>query len=147
MKDLSFQEKSVWFQLITVAAFGALYFNRVANSAYTSMAEVAWYVGGLVVWIIIANIIFYAVITAQDKPEEEDERDRLVANRATALSSWILAVSVWIAIGQIVVGDALGEARGPWHTSFVTANILLFGVVASEITRYVLQLRFYRRGF
>lgn len=147
MKNLSFQEKSVWFQLITVAAFGALYFNRVANSDYTSMAEVAWYVGGLVVWIIIANIIFYAVITAQDKPEDEDERDRLISNRATALSSWILDVSVWMAIGQIIVGDVLGDASGPWHTSFMTANILLFGVVASEVVRYMLQLRFYRRGF
>lgn len=147
MKDLSFQEKSVWFQLITVAAFSALYFNRVANSGYTSMAEVAWYVGGLVVWIIVANIIFYAVIAGQDKSEDEDERDQLINNRATALSSWILDVSVWIAIGHIIIGDALGDASGPWHTSFVTANILLFGAVTSEMVRYVLQLRFYRRGF
>jgi len=147
MSNLSFEEKSLWGQLISTGALGGYYFARVWGSwGQMSAGEIAALSLGLLAALIVVNIIYHAVIAIRTPPEPGDERDKLIARRAGNVAGWVLAVGSMSAVGHIVLGSLFQDDPGALYTRFATANILLLSMVLAQVTGNALQLLFYRRG-
>jgi len=137
--NASFEEKSVWVQLIgTVVGLGA-YFVVAGLLLRQGVTELVAFVPLfaasviLLVVVIVAGIVV-AALTA--RPEGRDERDRLIGWRAESNSSWLLAVGVFAAITAMLFG--VGNV---W-----IANLLLLSLFLSESLGFALRIIYYRRG-
>lgn len=136
---MSFEEKSVWIQLVgMLLALGAYFLiagqmaiaGQRAMPAYAAVFMVA--VGAMVIFLIVVHTL--AAIVA--KPEQSDERDKLIAWRSEHNSSWLAAVGILTAVTCLVF-----EVQSVW-----TANILLLSLALSQVLGFVLQITYYRRG-
>ena len=135
----SFEEKSVWIQLVsTVLGLGA-YFVVAGLMLSAGVTALPAYVPLFVVAIVLMVVVMVAgfVIAAiASKPEGRDERDRLIGWRAESNSGWVLATGVLGAVtGMIFSIDTVWIAHG-----------LLLSLFMSEVLGFVLRLVYYRRG-
>lgn len=137
--DTSFEEKSVWIQLVSlvVGLGGYLVVASVMLSNGVSALPPFVPVFAVAVVLIVAiNIAGHVVAAVISRSHEADERDQLIGCRAESRSSWILGVG---AIGAIV---ALILSVG----SVWVAHLLLISLFVSELAKEVLQIVYYRRG-
>lgn len=72
-----------------------------------------------------------------------DERDRLIATRASRNAYFVLFIGVLIMIGMIVAGDLKND---PGITPVMSANLLLLAVVVAELVNFGSRLFYYRSG-
>ena len=137
--DTSFEEKSVWVQLLSLVVglggylvvAGLMLSNGIsALPAFVPVFAVA------IVLIVAINIAGHVVAAVAGRADEPDERDRLIGWRAESRSSWILGVGVIAAIIALI-----GSVGGVW-----IAHLLLISLFASEAVKEVLQIVYYRRG-
>ena len=110
--DTSFEEKSVWVQLVGLVVglgsylvvAGLMVSNGVnALPAFVPVFAVA------IALVVAINIAGHVVAAVASQSVEADERDRLIACRAESQSSWILGVGV---IGAIMA--LIGSVSGVW---------------------------------
>ena len=97
MTDLSFHEKSAIGTLIAIWLIGILYFHSAWEMWQAGQLHPASNFGlatGLTVLLVIVLVAYHIVIAVTVKPEEEDERDRLVAWRAGNIGGLVLAFGV-----------------------------------------------------
>jgi len=139
---MSFREKSAWISLILIFfGFGA-YFAVVLHGLITPAAHhVPYFVffAALVVAVVISEVVLHIIIAARfpaDAKSPLDERERLIALKATRPAFYVLLVGAFLAIGTMHLG-----AR-PW----VLAHAVLFAIWIAELTRIGTQLYLYRRG-
>ncbi len=135
----SFEEKSVWIQLVgtgvSLAAYlwvaGVMYANGVDRlEAYAAVFMVAV---ALMVIILVIGHIFAAVV---GKAEKRDERDRVIGWRSESNSSWVLAAGIMTALA------CMAASVEP----VLVAHLLLLSLFASQMMQYGLQILYYRRG-
>jgi len=135
----SFEEKSVWIQLIgTVVGLGA-YFVIAGRMLAAGVTELPAYVPLFIVTVVLMVIVLVAghiVAALVGRPEARDERDRLISWRAESNSGWVVATGVLTGITGMVF-----SIPGVW-----TAHVLLLSLVLSEMLGFVLRLVYYRRG-
>lgn len=153
----SFKEKSILISLLAVGAVYGSYFIDVMlagglTGADQSMGHMLENMVGIVIALVVIHIIFHIVISLDDVEEAEDERDKAVARRASVFGFNVLFVAVLLVIGRILILGAWAESDDPNASPapapglYEIANLLLAGLVASEIVYYAAQLYFYRRG-
>lgn len=135
----SFEEKSVWIQLIgTVVGLG-VYFAiagwMMASGIHVLPAFVPLFVVA-VVFMVVLMIAGYVLAAITGKPEGRDERDRLIAWRAEHNSAWLLAAGVLTAITGMIL-----SIETVW-----IAHLLLLSLMLSQVLGFVLQIVYYRRG-
>ena len=137
--DTSFEEKSVWIQLVGLVvglggylvAAGLMLSNGVnALPAYVPVFTVA------IILVVAINIAGHVVAAIVGRADEADERDRLIGCRAESRSSWILGVGVIGAITALIL-----SVGAVW-----VAHLLLISLFGSELAKEVLQIVYYRRG-
>ncbi|MCY4058804.1 MAG: hypothetical protein OXG44_12455 [Gammaproteobacteria bacterium] len=137
--DTSFEEKSVWIQLVSLVVglggylvvAGLMLSNGVnAFPAFVPVFVVA------IVLVVAINIAGHVVAVIAGRSDEADERDQLIGWRAESRSSWILGVG---AIGAIIA--LIQSVDGVW-----VAHVLLIALWGSEVAKDVLQIVYYRRG-
>ena len=137
--DTSFEEKSVWIQLVGLVVglggylgvAGLMLSNGVsALPAFVPVFAVA------TILVVAINIAGHVVAAVLGRPDEADERDRLIGCLAESRSSWILGVGV---IGAIVA--LILSVGGVW-----VAHLLLLSLFGSEVAKDVMQIVYYRRG-
>ena len=137
--DTSFEEKSVWIQLVGLVvglggylvAAGLMLSNGVnALPAYVPVFTVA------IILVVAINIAGHVVAAIVGRTDEADERDRLIGCRAESRSSWILGVGVIGAITALIL-----SVGAVW-----VAHLLLISLFGSELAKEVLQIVYYRRG-
>lgn len=140
--NMSWQEKSIWFSLIsTILVFG-LYFSQafqmVKHTEIPNAAFIVLFVITIVVVVIlqIAGQTILAIFHRKDAERGEDERDKLIELRATRISYFILVLGVWMTGMSMVFGS----------TPVMMANIIMFFFILSEVVCFVAQLIYYRRG-
>ncbi len=85
---------------------------------------------------VVVIVAGHIVTTLASRPEEQDERDRLISWRAESQSSWLVATGVLAGIAALVF-----SVPTVW-----VAHLLLFSLFLSEILKLTLQLTYYRRG-
>lgn len=135
----SFEEKSVWIQLAGVGfGLGAYFFfaGRLLAAGVREMPAFAALFMIAVVAMVVFLIVAHVVAAVARKPEDRDERDRLIAWRSEHNSAWLLAVGVFAAVICMVLG-----VENVW-----TANLLLLALAVSEVLGFVLRIVYYRRG-
>lgn len=137
--DTSFEEKSVWIQLLSLVVglggyllvAGLMLSNGVrALPAFVPVFAVA------VVLVVAINVAGHVVAAIASRADEADERDRLIGWRAESRSSWILGVGV---IGAIIA--LILSVDGVW-----IAHLLLISLFCSEAAKEVSQIVYYHRG-
>ena len=148
----SYKEKSILISLLAVAGlYGAYFFDLVSGNSEQALAAMLTNMFGLVVALVIVHVIFHIVITLDDVSEADDERDRAVSRRASVFGYNVLYSVVLLVTGRIVILGAWAEntqnAQIVAPSTFETANLLLVGLVLSEVVYYAMQLFFYRRVY
>lgn len=147
--DLSFQEKSVWGSIVSLVAVYGWYVKELL-SAYPAIdaSLMAGLLLTVVVLIIVIEAALHIAIAIRSRPAPEDERDRLIQTRAHRNAYYVLAVGTVVAIGQVVIGEAMNATSSviTLERSLLAANILLLAFVLAELVALGSQLVYYRRG-
>ena len=149
LNGFSYKEKSILISLIAVTSiYGGYFFDVMNGAADRSLATMLQSMFGIVVALIIVHIIFSIVITLDDVSEAEDERDKAVSRRASVFGYNVLFWAVLMITARILIVGARSEegAQVLAPGTFEIANLLLAGLVLSEIVYYGAQLLFYRVG-
>lgn len=138
--NASFEEKSVWIQLISLVvglgAYVAVAGSMLSNSVDVLPAYGAVFMVVAVGLIVAVNVIGHIAAVIVGRHEGRDERDRLIAWRAESNSSWILAAGILVAAWCMII--SVGDV---W-----VLHLLLLSLFIAEITKDIVQLVYYRRG-
>ncbi|APV48838.1 hypothetical protein BWI17_03585 [Betaproteobacteria bacterium GR16-43] len=137
--NASFEEKSVWIQLVSLVAVLGSYFAIAGLMLSKGVTVIVAYVPLFFVAVVLLVVVLVAghvVAALASKPEGRDERDRLIGWRAESNSAWILAVGVCAAITGLVASIE----------NVYIAHLLVLSMLLSEVAKNVFQLVYYRRG-
>ena len=91
---------------------------------------------GILVVLSVVDMTVLAIL-ARREADQEDDRDNLIEMRSDQVGGYVLAVAAFAAIGVAMVEGS----------SFWIAQLLLAGLVLSELVKSVVMLGAYRRGF
>jgi hypothetical protein len=137
--NASFEEKSVWIQLVSMIAVLGSYFVVAAlmlsNGVTTVVAFMPLFIVAVALLVVVL-VVGHIVVAIASRPDGRDERDRLIEWRAESNSSWILGAGVFAAIAGLAV-----SVDNVW-----IAHLLLFSMFLSEVAKFISQLVYYRRG-
>jgi hypothetical protein len=136
---MAFREKSAWISLVvTLGVYGVYFFNfgRALShgEAFGIGGPITLAVVAIVVLQIVLNIVV-AVVSPKDDRGPEDERERMIQQRANAGAFYVLQVSVMCAIVTVY-----------FASSWSVANAALAALVVGQIAQYALVIIGYRRG-
>jgi hypothetical protein len=137
--NASFEEKSVWIQLVSMVAVLGSYFVVAALMLSKGVTAVIAFVPLFIVAVVLLVVVLvvgYIVVAIASRPEGRDERDRVIEWRAESNSSWILGAGVFVAITGLVV-----SVDNVW-----IVHLLLPCMLLSEVAKFIFQLVYYRRG-
>lgn len=148
LNGFSYKEKSILISLLAVAAlYGAYFYDVIAGDVEQTLQAMLASMFGIVIALVIVHIAYHIVISLDDVSEAEDERDQAVNRRASVFGYNILFIVVLMVTFRLVITGAWAEEGGMEAPSdFEIANLLLAGLVLSEVVYYAAQLLFYRRG-
>lgn len=139
MLDVSFEEKSVWIQLLALVGGLGTYFvfagmmlarGELALPAYAPLFTAA------LIFMVLLLAFGHAVAALTRKPEPADERDRLIGWKSEARSSWLLSTGVIAGLTGLLL-----SVPAAW-----IAHILLGSMFLCEVLALSLRLKYYRRG-
>lgn len=137
--NASFEEKSVWVQLVSLVVVLGSYFAiaalMVSNGTTAMIAFVPLFIAAVVLLVVVLTV-GHVVIAIAGRPDGRDERDRQIEWRAESNSSWILGAGVITAIAGLIVA-----VEPVW-----IAHLLLFSMLLAEVARFIFQIIYYRRG-
>ncbi len=89
---------------------------------------------------IIIHIVFFIInkiVTNEDIPMINDERDKLIELKAIRISHWVFIVGFLLSMGSQAIG------MQPWVMFITLIYSGFFAAIASEIAK----IYFYRKGF
>jgi len=138
---MSFREKSAWVTFVLLLGFG-IYFVEVASPWWNPTAPHVNHFQLfilLLIAIVILEIASHIVITMQSPRDAKaplDERERLIALRATRPAFFVLLVGAFLSIGTMHLGVS----------TWVLAHCVLLAIWIAELTRFGTQVYYYRRG-
>lgn len=139
---MGFREMSAWVMAALLIGLGGFYATAVIGTTQALDAVPAPSIPLLVVTtvLLVAGAIVGHVVAAALSPNDanapEDERDRLVLWRAGNLSGLVLGAGVF---------------GGLWHFMFrgdgnLLFHILIGSLIVAQISEYIFQIIYYRRG-
>lgn len=138
MKNLTFQEKTLWISLFAVIAVYGIYYLNVLPPVNGNMESPhIWqyfkYMG-LLVFVIVVGVVAIAI---KDRDEPVDERQQLIEMKADRISAYVLHFGILIAIlvAMFVPGNF-------WFIHTLT----IIGVLA-DVMNKIQQLRSFKRGY
>ena len=137
--DTSFEEKSVWIQLVSLVVGLGGYLvvaGLMLSNGANALAPFVPVFAVAIILIVAINIAGHVVAAVTSRSHDADERDRFIGCRAESRSSWILGVGVIGAIMALIL--SVGSV---W-----VAHLLLISLFVSELAKEVLQIVYYRRG-
>jgi hypothetical protein len=151
MSDLSFNEKSALGTLIALIVLGALYASTVVRLWSEDLLGLPAVFGlgvGFTILLVAILIAYHGIVAAFSKPENDDERDRVIAWRAGNIGGVVLGVAVMTVVLNIVIGGIIG--RGFAHELAVSPAKISIALIAAiwlaTVVELALTLRFYRTG-
>ncbi len=139
---MSFQEKSTWVMGIILLGVYGWYFSVVLGQLEGGDVEVIDYRSQMlttVVLLIVAAVVAHVVIAVANPQDADrtDVRDREINRYGEFVGSYVLGTGALVALGM-----AMFEVEHFW-----IANVILAGLVLSELTALGTRLVLYRRGF
>ena len=137
--DTSFEENSVWIQLVSLVVGLGGYLvvaGLMLSNGVGSLPPFVPVFAVAIILIVAINVAGHVVAAIASRSDGADERDQLIGCRAESRSSWILGVGVIGAIMALIL-----SVSGVW-----VAHLLLISMFGSEVAKDVLQIVYYRRG-
>ena len=102
---------------------------------------------GAVIALVIVEIIVHSLAAAQRAEGRYDERDKAIQRAASRWGYGVMAVGIWLVIGQLALGMIFQQA---WINSYFSgsllANVLFMVFIVSELVNITSRLLYYRRG-
>lgn len=138
---MGFQEKSTWIMgAITLVVYGWYFTVVLGRIGDQDIAEIAYRPLMLTtVLALVALAVVSHIVVAMAAPEEADRtdvRDREINRYGEYVGGYVLAVGALVAMGM-----AMYEVDHFW-----IANVLLLGLVLSELASLGTKAVLYRRG-
>lgn len=153
--DVSYSEKGAWISLVsTVLIFGyyALALSGLSGLPEEEGNKAAFsLLGRVLVLSIIVESVFHGMLAATNhKAAEagEDEREQLISLKASRVGYYVLTVGVMFTLGRLFFMEAWPE----WFVDrqeelpMLSAHILMFAFIVSEVVRFGGQIFYHRRG-
>jgi len=132
---MSFREISAWVMGLVMLATGLSYAKAAFGAGAPPIAAFAPYFALVIVATIIAQIVLASLMPkAADAPA--DERERLMLERASHWSGWVLSAGVVVSLGYFLAheeGDLL-------------FHMVLMSLIVSSVVEYALQAVLLRWG-
>lgn len=156
LDNFSTREKNLWSELLVDLVAGAYYYPKMiamilGGADRLTGAAMASLVTGTVMVAIFAGIVVSVFLHTQKKPEIEDERDRLFRARGNTVGYAVLALCVVLIMGQVIIFEMMpnfARTEAPFDMSgLVIAHLLLVSLFLSSVSKSVVQLYYYRRGY
>lgn len=134
---LSFQEKSLWLQFVSLFVAFGLYFSSVlpAKTITVMPNQIGLFVA-MVVLLVVLMGAGHIVMVIVDQRTETDERDRLIELKGMRNSSYVLATGVFLSLCAALFTEG----------NFVFTHVLLGFWVLAQLVEIGSQLYLYRRG-
>ena len=135
--SVTFKEKSLWIQIVTLSLVFGSYFLALDYTGVDRFPPnlVSHFIGLLVV-LTVLTILGHIFAAAFNEPENEDERDLIIELKATRIKAFLLASSIVITMLTSLT----------LQNEFVTLHLLLLFLVVSEVVEKAVQLFYYRQG-
>ena len=153
---MSFTEKSIWVSLISTICIFGYYFINVLSLGSMPLEQANIVAVQLlfqaVVTTVVVEIILHTVIAIcnpNDAQQPSDERDKLYKMRANSIGYSVLILGVMLTLGHILLGSFFPDFKGQNTAAtfpLLSAHILFFSFIISEVARYSSQVFFYRKG-
>ena len=103
---------------------------------------------GVLILLVIVQVTLHSLIAAQRADGHTDERDRAIQRAASRWGYGVMAVGIWLVIGQLVLGMIFEQAWiNSYFSIYLLANVLFLVFVVSELVNISARLLYYRRGF
>ena len=145
--DFSYKEKGLIASLgVTLLIFGWYLYGAFSNLSLKAEPPGFGEIITLIVLIAVLEIIIQGILASKNKSLLEDERDKLIEKISYRYGYWFLSAGIWFLMVQILFDTrfdhlpVLTTPNGMFHL------LLLFFVLA-EVTNFVVQLYYYRKGF
>ena len=145
--DMPFEEKSAWGSLLGIGIASWLFFPTAiahieAGGEPVDLIFRALFVVGV---IIAVEIVYHIVTTVTSKDRETDERDAMISLKADRYAGYVLAVGVSWVIGHIILRSTVPYVPVE-QSGILLAIYLSLAMTASEATKFIAQIWFYRVG-
>jgi DMSO reductase anchor subunit len=138
---MSFREKSTWITfLLVLGVFGIFFFEaglHLFGPSHQYHNDLMLFLA-LVIVIVVLEVVLHVIVAARspkDANTPQDERERLIALKATRPAFYVLMVGAVLAVATVHLG------RGP----VLTLHAVLFAMWIAELTRNGVKLYYYRR--
>ena len=102
---------------------------------------------GAVIALVIVEIIVHSLAAAQRAEGRYDERDKAIQRAASRWGYGVMAVGIWLVIGQLALGMIFQQAWiNSYFSGYLLANVLFMVFIVSELVNITSRLLYYRRG-
>ncbi|GAA6184041.1 hypothetical protein Q4567_10820 [Aliiglaciecola sp. 2_MG-2023] len=155
--DMSFKEKSHWISLVSTICIFGYYFYSIVMLTGIPIEEAKESAKDLLIQAIglsvLVEIVLHSMLAATNHKAAEmgaDERDKLFEYRGNQVGYTILVVGVVFTLGRIITVEYNPEFADHYSSMqipLLTAHILMFSFILSEVARFSVTLFNYRRGY
>ena len=102
---------------------------------------------GAVIALVIVEIIVHSLAATQRAEGRYDERDKAIQRAASRWGYGVMAVGIWLVIGQLALGMIFQQAWiNSYFSGYLLANVLFMVFIVSELVNITSRLLYYRRG-
>jgi hypothetical protein len=145
--DFSYKEKGLIASLgVTLLIFGWYFYGAFTNLKLNP--EPPGFVEIIIPIVLIAVLesIIQVFLSFKNKSQLADERDKLIEKISYRYGYWVLSACIWFLMVQILMDTRFD------HLPILTTpggmfHLLLLFFVLAEVTNFIAQLYYYRKGF
>ena len=144
--DFSYKEKGLIASLgVTLLIFGWYLYGAFSNLSLKAEPPGFGEIITLIVLIAVLEIIIQGILASKNKSLLEDERDKLIEKISYRYGYWFLSAGIWFLMVQILF-DTRFDHLPVLTTPYGMFHLLLLFFVLAEVTNFVVQLYYYRKG-
>ena len=145
--DFSYKEKGLIASLgVTLLIFGWYFYGAFTNLKLNP--EPPGFVEIIIPIVLIAVLesIIQMFVSFKNKSQLADERDKLIEKISYRYGYWVLSACIWFFMVQIIM-DTWFDHLPILTTPGGMFHLLLLFFVLAEVTNFIAQLYYYRKGF
>jgi hypothetical protein len=141
MVSLSYQEKSLYGELVADAAVFLPYFVLIHRPQQLTVGLIA----GYILILIVAQIVLQTIIAIATRDRRTDERDRLIRLRGYRAAYVTVVGAMVLGMAALWLHSAAGELP-LGHMALHFLSVFFAVLMLAEIVKTVTQIIAYRRS-
>ena len=142
--NVAFKEVQAWISTAVTILVFAYYVVQAPHAATT--ADMYRLVVGVMIAVVVLQLVLFAIAAVMHRPENTDERDRLIATKSLRNAYFVFVAGTIPLIFLVLERPApmLSSASVPLPALVV--HWLVLTMAASELFRTASVIFYYRRG-